>query len=109
MDYGTIYAVLYDNHNAEGEAIFLDGSNVQTSEQIVAIAKVPDIDNTPEWTHFDLAFEKRKEIDMEKLKNMGYSLAIVCSSSVDGASFMGAIGSTLYVDKFRITCEKGDE
>lgn len=46
---------------------------------------------------------------MEKLKNMGYSLAIVCSSSVDGASFMGAIGSTLYVDKFRITCEKGDE
>ena len=109
LDYGTIYAVLYDNHNAEGEAIFLDGSNVQTSKQIVAIAKVPDIDNTPEWTHFDLAFEKRKEIDMEKLKNMGYSLAIVCSSSVDGASFMGAIGSTLYVDKFRITCEKGDE
>ena len=76
---------------------------------LVRLQNGPDIDNTPEWTHFDLAFEKRKEIDMEKLKNMGYSLAIVCSSSVDGASFMGAIGSTLYVDKFRITCEKGDE
>ena len=109
LDYGTIYAVLYDNHNKEGEAITLYGDNVQTSEQVVAIAKVPDIDNTPEWTQFDLEFEYKKELDMEKLKNMGYSLAIVCSSSVEGASFMGAIGSTLYVDKFRITCEKGEE
>jgi hypothetical protein len=33
-------------------------------------------------------------------------MAIVSSSSVEGASFMGAIGSTLWVDKFRITCEK---
>lgn len=107
LDYGTIYAVLYDNHNAEGEAITLYGDNVQTSEQVVAIAKVPDIDNTPEWTKFDLEFEYKKDVDLEKLKNMGYSLAIVCSSSLEGASFMGAIGSTLYVDKFRITCEKG--
>ena len=109
QDYGTIYAVLYDNHNAEGEAITLYGDNVQTSEQVVAIAQVPDIDNTPEWTQFDLEFTYKKEIDMEKLAKMGYSLAIVCSSSVDGGSFMGAVGSTLYVDKFRITCEKGDE
>lgn len=109
QDYGTIYAVLYDNHNEDGEAITLYGDNVQTSEQVVAIAKMPDIDNTPEWAQFDLEFEYKKTIDQEKLKNMGYSLAIVCSSSVEGASFMGAVGSTLYVDKFRITCEKGDE
>ena len=67
QDYGTIYAVLYDNHNAEGEAITLYGDNVQTSEQVVAIAQVPDIDNTPEWTQFDLEFTYKKEIDMEKL------------------------------------------
>lgn len=109
QDYGTIYAVLYDNHNAEGEAITLYGDNVLTSEQVVAIAQVPDIDNTPEWTQFDLDFIYKKEIDMKKLVQMGYSLAIVCSSSVEGGSFMGAVGSTLYVDKFRITCEKGDE
>lgn len=109
LDYGTIYAVLYDNHNEEGEAITLYGDNVQTSEQVVAIAKLPDIDNTPEWTKFDIDFEYCKQIDMEKLKSMGYSLAIVCSSSVEGASFMGAIGSTLWVDQFRITCEKGEE
>ena len=109
LDYGTIYAVLYDNHNVDGEAITLYGDDVQTSEQVVAIAKMPDIDNTTEWTKFDLDFEYRKKIDMEKLSNMGYSLTIVCSSSVEGASFMGAIGSTLWVDQFCITCEKGDE
>ena len=109
LDYGTIYAVLYDNHNADGEAITLYGDNVFTSEQVVAVAKVPDIDNTPEWTQFSIDFDYTKEIDQEKLKNMGYSLAIVCSSSVEGGSFMGAVGSTLYIDKFRITCEKAEE
>jgi hypothetical protein len=79
---------------------------VQTSPQVVALAIVPDIDDTPEWTHFDIDFIYKKEVDAQKLKNMGYSMAIVSSSSVEGASFMGAIGSTLWVDKFRITCEK---
>ena len=37
-DYGTIYAVLYDNHNAKGEAICLYGDNVQTSDRVVAPA-----------------------------------------------------------------------
>ena len=72
----------------------------------MAIAILPDIDDTPEWTHFDIDFIYKKEVDVQKLKNMGYSMAIVSSSSVEGASFMGAIGSTLWVDKFRITCEK---
>ena len=72
----------------------------------MGLAIVPDIDDTPEWTHFDIDFIYKKEVDVQKLKNMGYSMAIVSSSSVEGASFMGAIGSTLWVDKFRITCEK---
>lgn len=105
-DYGTIYAVFYDNHDEEGNSVVLYGDNVQTSPQVVALAIVPDIDDTPEWTHFDIDFIYKKEVDAQKLKNMGYSMAIVSSSSVEGASFMGAIGSTLWVDKFRITCEK---
>lgn len=105
-DYGTIYAVFYDNHDSEGNAITLYGDNVQTSPQIVALAKLPDIDDTPDWTHFDIEFEYRQKVDAKKLASMGYSMAIVCSSSVEGASFMGAIGSTLWVDMFRITCEK---
>jgi hypothetical protein len=71
-DYGTIYAVFYDNHDAEGNSIVLYGDNVQTSPQVVAIAKVPDIDDTPEWTHFDLDFVYKKEVDAQKLRNMGY-------------------------------------
>ena len=105
-DYGTIYAVFYDNHDTDGNSIVLYGDNVQTSPQVVAIAKLPDIDDTPEWTHFDLDFVYKKEVDAQKLRSMGYSMAIVCSSSVEGASFMGAIGSTLWVDQFRIACEK---
>lgn len=108
LDYGTIYAVLYDNHDANGDDIVLYGDNVQTSDQIVALAILPDIDNTAEWTSFDIEFKYKKVIDMEKLQNFGYSLAIVCSSSVDGAKFMGALGSTLYVDKLSIIREKED-
>lgn len=109
QDYGTIYAVLYDNHDAEGHSVVLNGSNVQTSPQVVAIALLPDIDDTPEWTRFSIPFQYRQKIDKEKLQNMGYSLAIVASSSVGGASFMGAIGSTLWVDQFCIKTEKEDE
>ena len=104
-DYGTIYAVFYDNHDQAGNAVVLYGDNVQTSPQVVALARLDNIDNTPEWTPFTLNFIYRKDIDAQKLKNGGYSIAIVCSSSTNGAEFMGAVGSTLWVDKFKITCE----
>lgn len=105
-DYGSIYAVLYDN---EGGNVTLNGNNILTSENIVALAKLPDIDDTPEWTHFDINFDYKKNVDEEKVKNTGYSLAIVCSSSVHGNIFEGAVGSTLWIDKFTIECEKSDE
>lgn len=104
-DYGTIYAVLYDNHNAQGEAICLYGDNVQTSDRFVALARLDNIDDTPEWTPFTLNFIYRKAVDSQKLRTGGYSLAIVCSSSTSGAEFMGAVGSTLWVDQFRVVCE----
>ena len=46
-----------------------------------------------------------KTIDSEKLKNGKYKLGIVLSSSLDGAYFKGAVGSTLYVDELEIVCE----
>ena len=104
-DYATIYAVLYDNHNAQGEAICLYGDNVQTSDRVVALARLDNIDDTPEWTPFTLNFIYRKAVDAQKLRTGGYSLAIVCSSSTSGAEFMGAVGSTLWVDQFRVVCE----
>lgn len=104
-DKGTIYAVLYDNHDSNGDAIVLYGDNVQTSEQVVALARLNDIDNTSEWTSFSIPFEYKKDVDMDKLLSGGYSLAIVCSSSYEGALFNGAVGSTLYIDKFTIVCK----
>lgn len=116
-DFGTIYAVLYDNHDEAGNAILLYGDNVQTSPQVVALALVGEttddngkkaIGDTPEWHHFSVSFDYAtygKTIDPEKLRNGGYSLAIVCSSSTCGADFMGCVGSTLWVDSFKIICE----
>lgn len=116
-DYGTIYAVLYENIDENKNAIVLYGDNVQSSKQIVALALVGEthddngkvaIGNTPEWHHFSVDFDYQsyeKTIDPDKLKNRGYSLAIVCSSSSDGANFLGAVGSTLWIDSFKLICK----
>lgn len=113
-DYGTIYAVLYENIDEKGNAVLLYGDNVQTSKQIVALALVGEthddngkvaIGNTKEWHHFSVDFKYEKAIDPIKLKNGGYSLTIVSSSSSDGANFLGAVGSTLWIDSFKLICE----
>lgn len=105
QDYATIYAVLYDNHDEKGNAVVLYGDNVQTSPQVVALARLDNIGSTPEWTPFLLNFIYKKEVDAQKLKNGGYSLTIVGSSSTNGAEFMGAVGSTLWIDQFKVKCE----
>ena len=46
------------------------------------------------------------EIDDTKLQNGKYKLGIVLSSSVDGAYFRGAVGSTLYVDELELICKE---
>lgn len=105
-DYGSIYAVFYDNHDANGEPFVLHGDDVLSSDQIISIANIGQIDDTPEWTAFNLNFKLQpgKAIDPVKLANRGYSLAIVSSSSINGATFEGAVGSTLWIDDFSIKC-----
>lgn len=105
-DAGTIYSVLYRNTDANGNAVVLNGEDVLVNENIVAIARIAEVHKTDEWTKFELEYEYRQDIDQTLLDNYGYNLAVVCSSSNDGGNFEGAIGSTLYVDKFRIVCEK---
>ncbi|MCM1078542.1 MAG: PCMD domain-containing protein [Bacteroidales bacterium] len=105
-DEGAIYAILYRNHDEAGNAVVLHGDNVQTSEQIVAKAILPEVRPTDEWTAFEVDFDYYgNEIDMDMLNSFGYSLAVVFSSSKDGAYFQGAIGSTLYIDKVTVICE----
>ena len=105
-DYGSIYAVFYDNHDANGEPFVLHGDDVLSSDQIISIANIGQIDDTSEWTAFNLNFKLQpgKVIDPVKLANRGYSLAIVSSSSINGATFEGAVGSTLWIDNFSIKC-----
>ncbi|MBR5639584.1 MAG: PCMD domain-containing protein [Muribaculaceae bacterium] len=106
IDAGDIYSVLYLNHDANGNPVVLYGDNVLSSEQIVAVARVQNVNETNgQWVYFDIPFEYRQDIDLELLANRGYNLTIVFSSSIEGASFEGAIGSTLKVDKVRLTCE----
>ena len=98
-----IYGILYE---ANENSFMLDGSNSLTSGNIVAKAQISEEDaiETDEWTPFNLPFETMdgKEIDETKLQNGKYKLSIVLSSSVKGAYFKGAVGSTLYVDELEL-------
>lgn len=100
-DIFAIYAVLYE---VTTEVPYLDGTNSLTSDNIVKIAKLEDKKETKEWTRFEVPFTllEGKSIDIEKLQAGKYNLAIVLSSSEDGANFNGAVGSTLWVDELHI-------
>lgn len=105
QDTGDIYAVLYRNTDDSGSPTVLYGDNVLTSPQIVAIARVGKVEETDRWTEFEVSFNYNQEPDGQLLANYGYNLAVVFTSSIEGASFEGAIGSTLYIDKVRVICE----
>lgn len=97
-----IYGVLYET---DDNVQFLDGSTSLNSPNIVALARnIKELPETDIWKQFNFKFEPRngKSIDPDKLGKGIYKLAIVFSSSVDGAKFEGAVGSTLYIDKVTI-------
>ena len=47
-----------------------------------------------------------KEFSLERMADRGYAIAVVMTSSREGAYFKGAVGSTLYVDEIKIINEK---
>lgn len=107
-DTGDIYAVLYEAPNSD---FSLDGdlftANNEKAKNIVLLARIDKMKTTDQWTRFDLDFklQNNKTINEEKLKAGKYKLAIVFSSSIQGAYFEGAIGSELCIDEVEITCE----
>lgn len=105
-DEGDIYAIVFKNTDADGNAFYLDGSNVQSSSQIVAKALTGRVHKTEGWTKFEIDFDYTSELDPEVLARYGYSLTVVFSSSSGGAEFQGAIGSTLLIDKVKVTGER---
>lgn len=104
-DRGDIYAVLYRNTDSGGNAVTLNGADILTNEHITAIARVDDVTATDGWTRFDVPFVYLETIDESLLAAYGYNLTVVFTSSIEGASFEGAIGSEMHIDKVRILCE----
>lgn len=108
-DMGHIYAVFYRNHDAQGNAVMLHGDDVLTNPNIVAVATAGHVTETADWTEFSVDFEYTEDVDLALLAENGYNLAFVCTSSYEGASFRGAVGSTLFVDQVRIVCDEKSE
>lgn len=111
VDEADIYAVFYRNRDAEGNPYYLYGDDVDSEDklkanpQVYKIARVASLPPTDQWTRFEMFFEGR-DADDELVKNLGFNLALVFSSSKRGAYFEGAVGSTLYVDEVEVSFEK---
>lgn len=100
-DMCQFYAVFYET---DEDTPMLDGTNILTHPNIISAAVIENQKETDEWIRFDIPFVYRdgKSIDIEKLNNGKYNLAVVFTSSIDGAYFKGAPGSRLLIDEVEI-------
>ena len=111
IDEASIYAVFYNNIDPDGNQYFLDGEDVADLDKIIdnpqvyKVARVPSLPPTDQWTRFEMFFEGR-DAPEELVANKNCNLAIVFSSSKNGAQFEGAIGSLLYIDEVEVSYEK---
>lgn len=106
-DRPAIYCIVYKNHDADGNPIVIYGDDVDSSPQIVARADVKDWQfNTTEWVPFSLEFTWFEDFSEEIMKQKGYNFTIVSSSSQGGATYTGALGSVLLIDKYRLYLDK---
>ncbi len=98
----AIYAVIFEI--SDKNKPYLDGYNSLNSPNIILKAIVDNRQQTDEWTEFKAEFKSvgDKKLDKEKLNNGDYGIAIIMSSSVDGGDFLGAVGSTLFVDELKV-------
>lgn len=105
VDEFNIYAVLFETSD---DVQYLNGANVLSADNpaIVATAEFTPGEKTFDnrWVTFKHPFRYRRAIDPAKLLQGKYSITVVASSSMDGDSFSGAIGSTLMVDELSIQC-----
>lgn len=78
-----------------------------TSDRIVMMARIENPGEPAEWTYFKEPFKLRpgKQFSEDQLSRDGYAIAVVCTSSRQGAYFEGAVGSVLYVDELRVIWE----
>lgn len=118
-DQCDIYAVYY---LTDSNTSYLTGNNILSSPNIIAVAKATS-DNqlaaTSDIKQFSFDFNysynpSNPSINLDTpnivnsvyLQNLSYNIAIIFTSSKNGASFTGAVGSTLIVDGVQIICEQ---
>lgn len=126
IDEPDAYVVLFRNTDAAGNKVVIDGNDVLTNPNIVAMGRLPhnysdglnahgshDLPSgtpihglTAEWQHVTLDIHYTADIDPQVLANMGYSLYIGFSSSWQGGYFEGSIGSKFWIDNVRLECEE---
>jgi len=97
----SFYAVLFEGDEP------LDGTNSQSSERIIAIAKYnyeTPISSTS-YTRIALPFVYRKPVP----QGVPLQYSIIASSSSKGDLYEGAAGSTLYLDKVEIKLKQSDK
>lgn len=100
-DIFDMYSILYEPTDGK----VLDGSIQFDDPCIIAIARIENAKPASDYTYRSIPFKYRKEIDPSKLVTGKYYTAIVFSSSLEGAYFRGAIGSTLIIDEATIELE----
>ena len=105
IDQPDAYCILYRNTDDNGKKVLLDGADVLTNPNIVGLGRITGTVETDEWTPFEIPVVYTEDVDKELLMNFGYSMTICFSSSIEGAYFEGAPGSTFYVDKVKVECE----
>ncbi|WP_353719930.1 PCMD domain-containing protein [Dyadobacter sp. 676] len=104
QDLCDIYAVFF---KASADKPHLNGANVLTDPSVVAIAQLASGAPTPGpgYHAFDLAFNYKSEINQADLAAFAYKIAVVFTSSKNGAVFEGATGSKLYVDNVKVVTQ----
>ena len=93
-DQCSIYAVLFKGPER------LNGTNINTSDRVIATAKLADGSAKSDFTKFEIPFTYKAGWDSTTSNLM---MAIVVSSSSEGDHYRGAIGSKLIVDELAIT------
>lgn len=106
QDRCKIQAVLY---RTDEQVKYLTGFTIADSPYVIARAELPESSSSSTsgegYASFDVEFRYTGELDKAVLDKGGYNLAIVLSSSRNGDTYDGAIGSKLFVDDLEIHCD----
>lgn len=109
VDEPDLYSVFYKNTDENGNAVILKGDDILTHPNIVALARLRNHETVRhglgEWHYFSVPYDYLNDIDKNTLDTYGYNLTVVFTSSIEGATFCGAPGSTLYVDEVKVIWE----